>query len=331
LFFRNSRQAFAATLPSLLVACVGNEVVPSSDASTTADSGADAMQVISDASSMDASSMDASSTDASSTDASSPMDAAPTTTDAAAMPEGGTDAMQPTDGGCMAPSYRAVVLSDNPILYFRLGEPANSANAVDQVTGGPSGKYSAVHSGYPGAIVCDTDTASRFDGTATVDISTVPDFSGRQAFTIEAWVKPMVLSATSFAHILSNQFDDAQGRQGYSLFIGYGGYGYGVERAVNGTLNKAILGIAPVTTRYTHVVGVYDGAMLVLYTDGVAGPTNVDARSLNPKNPPIPAFLGAFSDSNRDFTGDLDEVALYDHALTAARVTAHYTKGAFGY
>jgi hypothetical protein len=268
----------------------------------------------------------------------SPMDAA-VTSEAATMPDtgattpdAGTDATPSTDGGCTGPSYAAVVLSDKPILYFRLGEPANSTNAVDAVAGGPSGTYSKVHAGYAGAIVCDTDTAALFDGTAVVDISTLPDFAGQQAFTIEAWVKPTVLSTTNFAHILSDQYTDTQNlRQGYALFIGYGGYGFGVERAVNGTLDKAILGLSPTTTSYTHVVGVYDGAMMVLYTNGVAGPTNVDARSMQGMSPPIPGFLGAFSDTSRDFTGYLDEVALYDHALPAARVAAHYTKGAFGY
>jgi hypothetical protein len=203
---------------------------------------------------------------------------------------------------------------------------------VDAVAGGPTGKYSKVHSGAPGAIVCDTDTAAAFDGTAVVDISNLPDFAGQQAFTLEAWVKPTVLSPTNFAHILSEEYDDTSSlRQGYALFMGYGGYGFGVERAVNGTLDKAILGLAPTTTSYTHVVGVYDGAMMVLYTNGVAGPTAVDARSIVGTNPPIPGYLGAFTDTSRDFTGDLDEVALYDHALSAARVAAHYTKGAFGY
>jgi hypothetical protein len=202
---------------------------------------------------------------------------------------------------------------------------------VDQIAGGATGKYSSVHSGAPGAIVCDTDTAASFDGSAALEISTVPDFSGQQAFTVEAWVKPTALSSTSFAHIFSNEYNDAQGREGYALAIGYGGYGYAFERAVTGTLDKAILGVPPSMTSYTHVVGVYDGQMLVLYTNGAAGPTNVDTRAMLPMCPPIPAFLGAFSSTSRDFTGDMDEVALYDHALTAARVMAHYTKGAFGY
>src|SRR5262249_37607737 len=63
------------------------------------------------------------------------------------------------------PGYSAVILADNPLGYWRLGESKTSMPAEDATTNGNDGTYvGEVTLGHPGAIVGDPDTAALFDG-----------------------------------------------------------------------------------------------------------------------------------------------------------------------
>ena len=61
-------------------------------------------------------------------------------------------------------NYPAVVLSDGPLAYWRLGE-ASGATAIDATGHGLNGRYSIVALGTGGAIAGDLDTAASFDGS----------------------------------------------------------------------------------------------------------------------------------------------------------------------
>jgi hypothetical protein len=270
----------------------------------------------------------------------SPFDASSTGPDAAvATSDGGpsngdastsTDARADGDAGAVA-SYRELVLEDRPVLYLRLGD-ATANSAANEVVAGSSAAYEAASSAV-GAISADPNAAASFDGGSLVTIASLPDFSGQQHFTIELWVKPkaLLVSPSEYAHLFSTIRTDGTGkRQGYSLFIGNTNYGFGVERFVDDLNDKAIVATPPSLTKFTHVVGTYDGTTLTLYIDGAAGPATTDARSMTSAAPPLAGFLGGVSSASRDFSGVLDEVAVYDHALTPARVTAHYVRGVSG-
>src|SRR5438128_6400185 len=68
--------------------------------------------------------------------------------------------------------YSAVILADNPLGYWRLGESDPSQPAKDASGNGNDGTYNlGVTVGQPGAISRDSDTAVQFDGsTGYVDI-----------------------------------------------------------------------------------------------------------------------------------------------------------------
>src|SRR5262249_36528121 len=92
------------------------------------------------------------------------------------------------DGG--SSTYRAEVLVDLPIAYFRFGQATGAAAAKNESSANAGAYGSGVTLGAPGAIACDPDTAAHFDGTGAVDAGTAFDFAGDQAFTVEMWVKP---------------------------------------------------------------------------------------------------------------------------------------------
>jgi hypothetical protein len=72
------------------------------------------------------------------------------------------------------------------------------------------------------------------------------------------------------------------------------------------------------------VVATFDGASLTLFVDGQKTQVTPDARSQAPK--PVSAFIGADPAlSTADvMVGVIDEVAIYDKALDAARVASHF-------
>lgn len=75
--------------------------------------------------------------------------------------------------------------------------------------------------------------------------------------------------------------------------------------------------------KWTHVVGTYDGAKLSLYLNGklvnsfaVTGRINYNHGSL---------YIGGDT-TNANFKGLIDEVCIYERALTAAEVLSNYQK-----
>ena len=62
-------------------------------------------------------------------------------------------------------TYRAEVMADNPVGYWRLGEAPLATVALDETVNNSRGAYkNGVTLGVPGGIPTDTDTGASFDG-----------------------------------------------------------------------------------------------------------------------------------------------------------------------
>jgi hypothetical protein len=66
---------------------------------------------------------------------------------------------------------------------------------------------------------------------------------------------------------------------------------------------------------YSHVVATYDGTTMSLYLNGIH---NSDKQDTDPRITSTAMGIG------ENFVGSIDEVAIYDHALDAGRVSAHF-------
>jgi hypothetical protein len=246
--------------------------------------------------------------------------------DGAANGEGGPDA----SGGCDGDAgYRALVLCGQPAAYWRLDEHG-PPSALDQIDGGPVGTYDpggegGIQYGAPGAIVGDPDTAIHVNGTAMVSVGTPIGFPGMAAFSLEAWVKPDVVDTNYRAIVSSVAWPDGGHKVGYALWSRTSGVA--AERySGTGTTQTTLAPAALPTNAYSHVVATYDGGTLSLYENGTLMgalfvPLSVDNVQAafeigNETAVPFPPWVG-----------DIDEVAVYAHALTAAQVTEHYRVG----
>jgi hypothetical protein len=225
-------------------------------------------------------------------------------------------------------SYSSEVLADTPAGYWRLNEAAASATVADSSGNGHTGTSGAVGSAMPtygvaGAIDTDpSDTAATFDGNDTIVLPDLGLAEGASGVTIECWMRWTILS-TRVAY--------AEGSTAGAtpiLYLGIDATGKAAFRYRNDA-NQDHTHSSTASYNddgWRHFVGVYDKGtgFTALYVNGsaVGTPVAVTAGTITVNT----ATIG-FSRRNTDglfWTGGLDELAVYDYALSSARVAAHY-------
>jgi hypothetical protein len=167
----------------------------------------------------------------------------------------------------------------------------------------------------------------------TVKIPFTPDLSPAGAFSIEIWVKPARSGLNTTGY--SPQFAVSREIGGRGWVLGQ----YPVTNTVNqdgfsflcstsGSSFVAASISTPVdTSRWYHVVGVFDGSTVKLYLDGVLA----QSSTFSSGQTFLPSLRNGISfgsnNGGRWFEGEFDEAAFYPHALSAAQVLAHYQAG----
>jgi len=210
--------------------------------------------------------------------------------------------------------YHDTVLVDGPLAYWRLGGQAVVAR--DEL-GRDDGQYSgACTLGATGAVA--NDTAVTFDGASCkVVLGTGYGFTDLAPFTLEAWVS-LAPGGAQFRNILGAQTRDALNPiDGYALIIAPGGLT--LERSIAGTNFKTPV-FALADGAFAHVVATYDGATTRTFVDGALVGTMPDTRPMPAYSTPLQ--IGASVTGNY-IAGTIDEVAIYDTALTSERIAAH--------
>jgi hypothetical protein len=246
---------------------------------------------------------------ASLTDATAPLDSPSTADgmipfDAASVPDGGS-------------AYVTAVLDDKPIAYYPLEESQGSV-ARDVIAGKDGLFVGTDRVVVPGRV----GNGASFDGAKTrleMPLGAF-GFPNRAPFTLELWVKASVVDqAVRFV---------AQGGPsgtiaGYLLYY-TDTYTQTARTDTDGGSDSYCNRDPFQIGQLTHVVMAYDGTEMRLYTNGVASPpangfgsnagTDQGRLVLGDRNPPNFA----------KFAGVLDEIAIYDKALSAQRVKAHF-------
>jgi len=221
-------------------------------------------------------------------------------------------------------TYRDVVLGDGPVAYWRLGETTGST-LFDETASHQDGTYAnGVALGLPGVVVGDADTAANFDGVddyASVANSPALDITA-PALSVELWAKAG--PQRPFATLLSK--NDFFGTTGYSIYAGSTGR---LRFWIGGPFR--FTGDFPFTwdNQWHHIVGVYDGAALRLYVDKVEEVATPASGPIGDSSSQA-LRLGQFSGGGFPFAGSLDEVAVYDHALSVDQIHHHYNQAIFG-
>jgi len=216
-------------------------------------------------------------------------------------------------------TYDAEVLADFPVAYWRLGETSGTV-AVDEV-GSNDGTYIGTPTlGVDGLLAGDADTAVDFpSGNHYVDLGAPHLPQSDAPFSIEIWMSKTVSDGATgpiVSQYLGTTFPDR-----FAVRVDVSGavwYWHG-----NGV---SLVGTTDLTGGSPHHIAVTRNAagMVSLYVDGVVENSGTDTASFVNNNTNVAQFDDGHS---LDYVGICDEVAIYDFALSAARIEAHYNAG----
>lgn len=235
--------------------------------------------------------------------------------------DGGTDASG--EAGALETSagsaYRAAVLEDKPLVYLRFGEKSGTVGHDEMGHLDATYPAAGVTLGAAGALAGDPDTAIVLDGTGVMLLPEGVDFEGFAPFSVETWFRSPA-EGPAFGYVVDHELYDP--RRGWDLLVGTSGVYF--ERWEGSVGPATAMEPPPRAESWHHVVASFDGTVQTLFVDGRVVATATDARAR------LARVTGGFSVGGQNcmcsgnrFVGMLDELAIYDHPLPAARVTAH--------
>jgi predicted oxidoreductase (fatty acid repression mutant protein) len=233
--------------------------------------------------------------------------------------------------------YFSVITNDGPVGYWRLDEantgPGKVATNYGTLGATLNGSYSGsngiatVVAGCPGAIAGDSDTSCGFSTVTTRTNEIVVPFTttafGSKAFSFEVWAKPSSLTGGNYEAVLNCRVGSPQA--GFILYLYNASWQYWMGQS---TAWSTFYGPVNATTGWTHLVGTYDGTNQAFYVNGTVSKVAAEKYTVNTSaalqigeggSPTVPAY---------GFSTNIDEVAIYTNALTAAQVLNHYVTGA---
>lgn len=238
-------------------------------------------------------------------------------------------------------SYPSTVLADNPSAYWRMGEPAGSPGSADV-----SGHHEAAiaHAGvdFGSAGVLLNNSAVYLGGTGYFATPLLQNDVSQ--YSLEAWVNTFAAAAP----ILQDRgYTDETNHGALSITMGVGQPGM-YDGKIHCGLDGDDVYLGAITQRlvndgsWHHVVCVFSGVgaqvvtpqQFAVYVDGQ--PQTVQYNTIGPAPAPAAPVTGSGgttigihpiwrkADSLPKYIGFLDEVAVYNYALTPTQVLSHY-------
>jgi Concanavalin A-like lectin/glucanases superfamily/Carboxypeptidase regulatory-like domain len=180
-----------------------------------------------------------------------------------------------------------------------------------------------------GFAVGKVGQAFQFDNTANQAVS-VPDSAAldlTNAVTIETWVSPQqVGGAGNNSTFVFKGSINSFSTQSYGLaYFSDGAISFRIGNS--STIQEVFGGIVLPLNTFSHVVGTYDGTTIKIYVNGVL--RNSAASSIGTLvNTPDPLKIG--SNGFGPFFGKVDEVSIYNRAITQDEVTSIFNAGITG-
>jgi len=231
-----------------------------------------------------------------------------------------TDAASPLpdaalpDGGA---AYVAAILADSPLAYYPLEESSGSI-ATDVVGGKNATWIGGVKLGVAGAV----GAGASLDGQSTRLEMPVGSFgfAGKVPYTIEVWLNPAIVGSN--VRFVLDQGSRNAPSGGYQIYFNNDFFlcSRSSDAGADGYGNIT----PPPVGQFVHLAMTYDGDHVYLYANGEArGPAN-GVLAIPTLQDGILVFGDSAVGQFFKLAGVLDEIAIYDKALSQARVLAHY-------
>jgi hypothetical protein len=207
------------------------------------------------------------------------------------------------------------VASSGPLSHWRFD--STSGTTVVDTTGGRHGTLANGATWTSGR----SGNAALLDGVN--DYVSLPTFdvSGSR-LTITAWVRSTVFGADGqrfVAKASTLNLDDTYWALSYGD-VGGPRLRFRLKTGTATTELSASSGNLPLNTWY-HAAATYDGATMRLYLNGVEVGSMAKTGTLA-TNMAVPVNIGRSPDASRHMTGAIDDVRIYDRALTGGQIVA---------
>jgi hypothetical protein len=178
--------------------------------------------------------------------------------------------------------------------------------------------------GHTGTISGPTwSSAGRFGGALSFDgvndwvtIADQNDLDLTNGMTLEAWVRPTTVSGAWRTVI----FKEVSGSVVYSLYAHNGSSAPASEIVTGGSFRNAAGTSTLALNTWTHLAATYNGAQLLLYVNGTLVRTVAVTGNMAASTGVL--RLGGNNIWSEWFAGLIDEVRIYNRALSAAEVQA---------
>jgi MSHA biogenesis protein MshQ len=160
-----------------------------------------------------------------------------------------------------------------------------------------------------------------------VDIGTASALTFTNKITVSAWVRWNISPAAgnNWANLVSANSSTVgdNGQFWLQHSTSNGKYEFAVQ--TTGGRTYVIGTVSPIQGQWQYVTGTYDGATLRVYVNGVLAGSVAKTGNLVARTSAMPINIGrwAYSSQNfRAFNGLLDEVRIYNEALTPAQIAS---------
>jgi hypothetical protein len=233
----------------------------------------------------------------------------------------GTQRAQLWMGGQPVPTFTAITVPGGSSSF------TVTQRAVDSTGNGNDGSYINGGNGNAAGLlpgVADTGLACNSSAGGNVSVPNNSDLNPTGALTIEAWyyqpslVQQIIVSKWDSGGGGADQYLIYITSAGAIAFLGEIG-GVGVAA---GTPSGLVTGGA-----VYHVVFTYNGASMQFWVNGILVSTQAQTGSLSFTTPSALNFGGRTTGAGGGFTGTIDEVAVYNYALSPTQIRLHWDAG----
>ncbi len=220
------------------------------------------------------------------------------------------------------------VIVPNLVADWQLDDCTLGFNGSAVVDSGPNGLDGTTVGGLEVENDGQLCSAGGFDGSSSyVAVADTAALDMRDGFSIAVWVRHDGSPLKDWEAIL------AKGDSAYRLHLN-GGCGindtlpgntrHGITLGLNGGCAGADLNsnVVPIANTWYHVAASYDRSTMRLYVNGNLITSASYGAPVTQNN--FPLFIGENSQNrNRYWSGDIDELSIWDNAITPQQVIAH--------
>lgn len=223
----------------------------------------------------------------------------------------------------MSENYFALVRREPMIVgFWRQNDPSGNNDAIDYASRyGLTGVYTNRTLG-PALTQNDLSAASSVLSSGSMVVGDIAPLRITGDMSIECWIVPYAASQTC---ALVSKYDAGDTHPNpYFLGLSSGQVSYTLG---NGTTAVGVSGIPlPPVSVPSHIVATSFRGVMTVYINGVIGGTaTLGSQAVTDGGQPM--YVGELRTGVYNFNGLISEVAIYNGALSARRVTRHFTIG----